>query len=158
LTGKSCFFIGHRETPGKVYPGLVGVVERHIEELGVTDFIVGHYGAFDRLAAKAVLEAKARHPEITLFLLLPYHPTERPIIARKGFDGTYYPTGMENVPRRFAIIRANRYMIDSSDYLIAYVRNTIGSAAKILSYAEKQARNRSLGITNLAVPPYAGDS
>lgn len=38
---KSCFFIGHREAPGKLYPFLSEAIERHITEYGVKEFIVG---------------------------------------------------------------------------------------------------------------------
>ncbi len=48
------------------------------------------------------------------------HPFDRPIPTPPGFDGTFYPPGMETVPKRAAIVRANRYMVDHSDYLIAY--------------------------------------
>ena len=51
---KSCFFIGHREASEEIYPVLYAAVEQHILEYGVTEFIVGHYGGFDRLAASAV--------------------------------------------------------------------------------------------------------
>ena len=44
---KSCFFIGHREASSEVFPALFGVVEQHIVEHGVTEFIVGNYGGFD---------------------------------------------------------------------------------------------------------------
>lgn len=64
MGGKSCFFIGHRETSEEVYPELYAAVEQHIVEYGVTEFIVGHYGGFDRLAAKAVIEAKKTHPGV----------------------------------------------------------------------------------------------
>ena len=104
MGGKSCFFIGHRETSEEVYPELYAAVEQHIVEYGVTEFIVGHYGGFDRLAAKAVIEAKKTHPGVVLTLLLPYHPAERPVAPPEGFDGTYYPPGMERVPRRVAIV------------------------------------------------------
>ena len=95
---KSCFFIGHRETPEEIYPVLCATVEEHIVRYGVTEFIVGHYGCFDGFAAKAVKTAKQAHPEVGLTLLLPYHPAERPIPVPDGFDSTYYPPGMENVP------------------------------------------------------------
>ena len=52
-----CFFIGHRDTPADVYSQIVAEVERPIL-CGVTEFVVGHYGAFDRMAARAVREAK----------------------------------------------------------------------------------------------------
>ena len=86
---KSCFFIGHREVNEEIYAELRAAVEQHIVEFDVTEFIVGHYGGFDRLAARAVIEAKETHPEVTLTLLLSYHPAERPMTAPEGFDGTY---------------------------------------------------------------------
>ena len=64
----SCFFIGHRETMGDVYPQLEAVIEQHITQFGVREFIVGNYGGFDRVAAQALTAAKVRHPEITLLL------------------------------------------------------------------------------------------
>lgn len=88
-------------------------------EFGVTEFIVGQYGGFDKLAARAVIDAKKTHLEVTLTLLLPYHPAERPIDVPQGFDGTYYPPDMERVPRRVTIVRANRYMVGGlSDCLL----------------------------------------
>ena len=117
---KSCFFIGHREASEEIYPALYAAVEQHILEYGVTEFIVGHYGGFGRLAASAVKEAKRFYPEVKLTLLLPYHPAERPIPTPDGFDGTFYPPGMESVPHKVAIVRANRYVVDHVDYLIAY--------------------------------------
>lgn len=115
---KSCFFIGHREASEEIFPELAEAVERHIVDYGVTEFIVGNYGGFDRMAARAVISAKALYPGITLLLLLSYHPAERPIETPPGFDGTFYPPGMESVPRRYAIVRANRYMIDHSRYQV----------------------------------------
>ena len=52
---------------------------------------MGHYGGFDRLAARAVIKAKKTHPEVTLTLLLPYHPAERPMAAPEGFDRITIP-------------------------------------------------------------------
>ena len=76
---KSCFFIGHREASSELLPILTQVVEKHISEYGVTEFVVGGYGGFDYLAAKAVISLKQQYPHITLSLLIPYHPVERPI-------------------------------------------------------------------------------
>lgn len=120
MNNKSCFFIGHREASTEILPALESAIEQHISEYGVTEFIVGGYGGFDRLAASAVIRAKRQHPQITLVLLLPYHPAERPIEKPKGFDSTYYPPDMEKVPRRLAIVRANRCVVDHVDYVIAY--------------------------------------
>ena len=148
----TCFFIGHREAPEALLPLLMDEVERHIVEYGVTDFMVGNYGHFDGLAARAVKAAKRRHPEVTLFLLLPYHPYDRPIATPKGYDGTFYPPGMEGTPHRAAIVKANRYMIDHSSHLIAYVWHAASNARDILEYAQRRERRGSMTVTLLPRP------
>ena len=122
-------------------------VEQHIVEYGVTEFIVGHYGGFDRLAASAVKEAKRFYPEVKLALLLPYHPAERPIPTPDGFDGTFYLPGTESVPSKAAIIRANRYVVDHVDYLIAYAWHPASNARELVEYAKKREKKGSLSIT-----------
>lgn len=147
---RRCFFIGHREAGDELLPALTEAVERHVTEYGVSAFYVGHYGRFDSLAARAVIDAKKRHPEVTLTLLLPYHPYDQPIPTPKGFDNTYYPLGMERVPKPFAIPRANRYMMEHSDYLIAYVWHVASNSQKILNAALKRQKHGLIHVTNLA--------
>lgn len=149
MVGKSCFFIGHREASEEIYSALYAAVEQHILEYGVTEFIVGHYGGFDRLATSAVKEAKRFHPEVKLTLLLPYHPAERPIPTPDGFDGTFYPPGMESVPRKIAIVRANRYVVDHVDYLIAYARHPASNARELVEYARSQKQKVPIFIAML---------
>ena len=144
---KSCFFIGHRETSEEILLVLKEVVEYHIVNFGVTEFFVGNYGGYDRMAAKAVIMAKDRHPEITLSMLIPYHPAERPVKLSPGFDNTFYPPGMENVPRKFAIVRANRYMIDHVDYLIAYAWHPASNARELVEYAKKREQHNLISVT-----------
>ena len=138
----TCFFIGHRDAPERVMGLLSEAVERHIVEYGVTEFVVGQYGAFDRMAAKTVREAKQRHPQVSLVLLLHYYRPER---AVGEWDSTFYPPGMEAVPKRLAIVRANRYMVDHCDYLIAYAR-TVGNSRELVEYARKRGKQ----VENLA--------
>lgn len=140
-----CFFVGHRDTPNVIFSALLETVERHITEYGVTDFVVGNYGNFDALAGKAIKDAKKRHPTVTLTLLLPYRPFDRPTPIPPGFDGTFYPPGMERVPKRFAILRANRYIVDHSGYLIAYVRRPASNACALVEYAQ----TRRVQVENL---------
>lgn len=149
MSRKSCFFIGHREASEEIYPALCTAVEKHIVRYGVTEFIVGHYGGFDRLAAKAVKAAKHSNPEVELTLLLPYHPAERPIPVWDGFDSTYYPPGMEKVPRQVAIVRANRYMVDYADFLIAYAWHSASNARDLLEYTKKRELKGLIQVTTL---------
>ena len=146
-TLKSCFFIGHREVDERLLPQLVSTVERLVTVENVTCFYVGGYGGFDRVAASAVKQVKREHPEITLMLVLPYHPAERPVETPYGFDGTYYPEEREAVPRRFAIVQANKRMVEIVYWLIAYVRHGASNSQKILEYAKK----RSIPYINIAM-------
>jgi len=113
MDGKSCFFIGHREADEWLLSRLERIVEQLITEENIRYFYVGGYGGFDRIAATAVKKAKQQHPNITLMLVLPYHPADRPVETPNGFDGTYYPDGLEKVAggdgclRRLKIAKQN---------------------------------------------------
>ena len=65
---KTCFLIGHRDTGDEIYPALEDAIEAAIVEHGIQEFIVGHYGRFDRMAARALVTAKSKHREIKLTL------------------------------------------------------------------------------------------
>ena len=147
---KSCFFIGHTEASSEILPALTEAVEHHISQYGVTEFFVGNYRGFDRMAAHAVIAAKNQHPTISLHMLIPYHPAERPIEPPPGFDDTFYPPNMETVPRRLAIVRANRYMVAHTDYLIAYVWHPASNARNILEYAQRRALQNRITVTVLS--------
>lgn len=144
-----CFMIGHRDTPAGIYSHLQYEVERHITQFGVTEFIVGHYGNFDCLSAKAIRAAKQSYPHIILSLLLPYHPCECSVEDRNNFDTLFYPDGMEIVPRRYAIPTANRYAMQHADYSIAFVQHPASNSAKLVRYARFLEKKGLLKITML---------
>lgn len=147
---KSCFFMGHREADERLLPELQRRVERLITEEQVRYFYVGGYGGFDRIAGAAVKQAKKQYPDISLILVLPYHPADRPIEAPAGYDGTYYPEGLENVPKRYAIVRANKIMINISDWLICYVKHGASNSMKLLEYTKCRAEKGLIQIDNMA--------
>lgn len=144
---QTCFFIGHRNAPETLRPLLDAAIERHISEYGVTDFVVGHYGRFDYIAAGAVRRAKEHHPEVMLTLLLPYYPFNR---DTRDYDRTYYPEGMETVPNPFAIVRANEYMIKTCDYLICYDKGLVGKTRDFVALARRREMKGLMHVTNLA--------
>lgn len=143
---KSCFLFGHADCPDQVLSRLEQAIETAISN-GVTDFYVGNRGAFDRLATTAVKRAKRKFPGVRLYLLLAYHPAERPQELSEGFDGTYYPLE-KTPPRRFAIVRANEAMLSQVDYVICYV-NHVGNSRKILSLAQKRQERGEIQIYNI---------
>ena len=149
MSGKTCFFIGNRDTPNSIKEQLDEAIEKHIVEYDVTTFIVGHYGRFDVLVTDALCKAKKKHTNIELYLLEPYalnltHKRELP----SEFNGSFYPEGLETVPKPFAIIKANRYVIQHSDYLIAYC-HYIGNTKNFVKYAQRFEEKGLMKITLL---------
>ena len=65
-----------------------------------------------------------------------------------GFDNSFYPPNMEKVPRRFAISKANRCMVDHTDYLIAYAWHP---ASNLVEYAQKKSVKSRNTVTNIAL-------
>ena len=147
---KSCFFIGHREANENLLRRLELEIDRLVTEEYVRYFYVGGYGGFDQIAATAVKKAKKLHPDITLMLVLPYHPAERPIEKPPGYDGTYYPEGLEKTPRPFAIVKVNQFMVDTCDWLVCYVRHGASNSGNILEYAKRREKKGFIQITNIA--------
>ena len=142
---KTCFLIGHRDAPVMIREKLEKAIAAAITDYGVTEFVVGQYGAFDRMAAGCLAEAKKAHLGLRLVLLLPYHPAERPVALPAGFDGSFYPPGMEQVPRRLAIVRANEYMTRHCDVLICYALLENSNPGRIMRIA-----NGNCKVINLA--------
>jgi hypothetical protein len=148
--GKSCFFIGHRDSPADVKTLLWEAIEKHIIEYGVTEFYVGHYGAFDYMAADVLCEMKERYPHIKNYLLLAYHPALRKVALPKGFDCALFPDSQEKSPPKYAIVNLNKRMIREADYLIAFSRFITDGSHKLLEYAAAKEKKGQIIITNLA--------
>ncbi len=145
----SCFFIGHRDAPVGLLPQVRAAGEGLIMREGVTDFYVGSRGSFDRLAAAAVRELRETYPQIRLYLVLAYLPAKGTGEAPPGFTGTVFPEGLESVPRRFAIQRANRAMVNTCDFMVAYAPYAAGNARKVLDYARRRQERGLIQILEL---------
>jgi len=146
----SCFFIGHRDSNSAVYPLLLSAIERHIIEYGVTAFFVGHFGAFDGMAARALAEMKKRYPHISAHLVLAYHPAVRKIDIPAGLDGSVLWEEQEKSPPRHAIVNLNKRMVREVDYLIAFSCRITDGSHNLLDYAMIKEKKGQLVITNLA--------
>ena len=145
---KTCFMFGHGSTPYCILPKIKQAIEDHYINYGVTAFYVGNRGQFDGIASTAVKQVKQQYPDIHLFLVLAYHPAERPVYLPNGFDNSYYPP-LENIPRPFAIVRANQHMADAADTIICYVKNS-GNTRNLLAYAQQRQKKGGVIIENVA--------
>ena len=145
---KSCFMFGHADCPDSIMPQIEAAIEAQYTHQGIHNFYVGNRGQFDSLAATAAKRVKRRHPDLKLYLLLAYHPGERTVDLTEGFDNSYYPP-LENVPRQYAIVRANRHMVDTADSIICYVKH-IGNTRNLLEYAQRRQKKEGITIENVA--------
>lgn len=148
MNNKVCFMFGHATTPYTAIALIEAAAKRHYQEYGIRTFIVGNRGSFDGYAATAIKNLKQRHNDISLLLLLAYHPAERPVYLSDGFDNSYYPP-LENIPKRYAIVRANKCMVNEADSIICYVKS-IGNARNLLEYAQRRQKKEGIPIENVA--------
>ncbi len=149
---KVCTFAGHRE----VYQANISeMLDEAISKIINTDdnfrFLVGGMGEFDGICSSAVRRAKRKYPnkEIRLELVLPYlthELNENKLYYETSFDDVVIPIELAGVHYKSAITKRNRWMVEQSDWLIAFIYRDFGGAYTTLRYAEK----KGLQIINLA--------
>ena len=148
MGNKICFLFGNSTTPYEALPWIEQAAERHYLELGIRTFVIGNRGNFDSYAATAIKSLKRKHRDISLVLLLAYHPGERPFELPAGFDSSYYPP-LENVPRKYAIVRTNKYMIDTADSIICYAKFA-GNCKELLEYAKRHCKINNTFVEDIS--------
>ena len=130
----ACTFFGHRDCPSSIKGKLHKEIERLICNHGVDTFYVGTQGSFDRMAYAALVELRQRYRYIKVYRVLAYMPKQ----SEADSADTIVPEGIENAHPRYAIIHRNYWMIDHSDYVIAYVTHTFGGAYQALERAKRK--------------------
>ena len=137
----ACTFFGHRDCPSNIKGKLHKEIERLICNHGVDTFYVGTQGSFDRMAYAALVELRQRYCYIKVYRVLAYMPKLSVVAAdRSVLDDTILPEGIEKVHPRYAIVSRNNWMIDRSDYVIAYVTRTFGGAYQAVERAKKKGK------------------
>ena len=108
-------------------------IQNLITEKKVLSFYVGTQGNFDSLVYRSLCFLRTGFPQIRVYRVLAYLP--------KGNDtilDSILPEGIEITHPRYAISWRNRWMIDRSDYVIAYVAHSFGVAARFICEAERK--------------------
>lgn len=150
-----CTFAGHREVfQVNISDKLDAAICKIIETDNSFHFLVGGMGNFDGLCASAVRRAKKKYPEkqISLELVLPYltqELNENKSYYEASYDDVIVPIELAGVHYKSAITKRNRWMVEKSSWLIAFVYRDFGGAFTTLRYAEK----KGLQIINLAESP-----
>ncbi len=102
-------------------------------------FYLGGYGNFDYLCLEVLNKLKKeKYPLIKILFITPY--LDENYLKNKNvktyYDNIIYPP-LENVPKKFAILKRNMWIIKHSNLVIAYITKTFGGAYKTLEYAIK---------------------
>ena len=102
-------------------------------------FYLGGYGDFDSLCLRTLRELKTDFPDIELLFITPYidNNYSKLQLAKYYYDNVIFPP-IEIVPRKFAILKRNEWMVASADLVIAYVKYSWGGSAKTLEYAKRK--------------------
>ncbi len=128
----TCTFFGHRDCDEKIYENLKKAIIELIQNEGVTQFYVGNNGGFDRLVLRALGECKRIFSYIDYCVVLAYMP------KKETFDyPTVFPEKLVKVPKRYAISYRNIYMIEKSDFVIAFITHNFGGAYSSTFKAQK---------------------
>ena len=151
---KICTFAGHAEIEinekNLIKSRLKNEIVNLIENQGVTAFYNGGKGQFDLLCAECINELRNDYPFIKSYLILAYIPGKRSqfgIDFYKRFDDIIYPE-IEKTPLKFAVIKRNKWVINKSDFLLAYVNHNWGGAYKTLEYAKRKKHIQIINIAN----------
>lgn len=133
---RSCTFFGHRDTPKEAEPTLRSALVDLIENKNVTNFYVGNQGNFDYMVKRCLIELKKIYP-IEYMVVLAYIPNSKYKLEESYCD-TIVPDGIETVPRKFAIKYRNKWMIEHTDYVVTYIKYTVGGAVQFKELAERK--------------------
>ena len=147
-----CTFAGHREVhQANISDKLDEAISKIVDSNDSFRFLVGGMGDFDGMCSSAVRRAKRKYPDkqISLELVLPYltkELNENKNYYESSYDDVIIPIELAGTHYKSAITKRNRWMVDKSDWLIAFVYRDFGGAYTTLRYAEK----KGLQIINLA--------
>ena len=139
---RTCCFFGHRECFGLDEKALLQKIEEQIKK-GTTLFYVGNQGSFDAMVRSVLKKLQLRYPHIQYGVVLAYLPGKKDIYDDR--KDTIYPEGLEVAPRKFAIVKRNRWMVEQSAVCVCYINHTWGGAYKSVKFAER----KGLEIINL---------
>ena len=155
MRGQTCCFTEHRIIPLEEYDSIKEKTQETVEKLiekGVCYFGAGGALGFDTLAAEVVLEAKKRHSEVKLILILQCYDQDRMWSAK---DKRVYANIKAQADKivytsetytRGCMHKRNRHLVDNSGYCICYLTKEEGGTYYTVNYARKE----KLTIINVA--------
>lgn len=134
----SCTFFGHRDCPETIRPRLRSVLKDLIAEHKVDMFYVGNQGRFDALVQAELRKLTEEYPHIQYAVVLAYLPGKPS--EYEDYSDTMLPEGIESVHPRYAISWRNNWMLQQSNFVVAYVTHSWGGAAQFAKRAISQKK------------------
>ena len=131
-------FIGHADAPDNIRKILKDAIIDLIENEAADTFYIGTHGSFDTMSYSVLKELSLIYPHIKAFSVLAYMPTSAKQLC--NMSNTTLPEEVATAFPRYAISKRNRWMIEKSDTVIAYVKRNFGGASKSRDLAVKKQK------------------
>ena len=143
-------YVGNSLDEGVLFDFLENTVKNEYCE-----FFLGGYGGFDAFAYSLVKKFQKAHKNCRLAYITPYNTEAhlKRVAETAKFDFIIYPP-LESVPKRYAILKRNEWIIEKADIIVAFVNHSYGGAYKMLSRAIKNGKK----IFNLAAQSKNSDT
>jgi uncharacterized phage-like protein YoqJ len=163
--GKTCAFLGNdydkilgMKCGHRTPPGLKAQIREQavnlIENEDVDTFLVGEKGGYEIDAYDVVLDLQKEYPHIRIIFVISnitdLHEmggNASYVAQRRGFDDFIYPPKCELGYKRLGIVYRNRYIIENTDFIIAYnkregkayefCKSAKGKGVKVIELAER---------------------
>ena len=144
MNSNACCFVGHRQISDRKILEKTEVVISALLQNGVTTFYTGGMGDFDNSCSSVVRSLKRLNGNIKLHLIIPYMKQELNNCKdyyEKSYDDIIYPFDLIGVHYKGAIKKRNRWMVDNSAHIVAYVHYDYGGAYETMRYAKKKKKH-----------------
>ncbi|MBQ8481406.1 MAG: hypothetical protein IJ532_02590 [Alphaproteobacteria bacterium] len=162
--GKTCAFLGNdydkfmgvkcgHSTPSELKTQIRKEAVNLIENEDVDTFLVGEKGGYEIDAYDVILDIQKEYPDIQIILVISamsdLHEIGigdgKQVIERRGFDDFILPPKCELGYKKLCIVYRNRYIIENTDFIIAYNKYK-GKASEFC----KSAKAKGIKVIELA--------
>ncbi len=134
-------FAGHRDVGDykETEQKLEQIISSLLKRKDYVEFYVSDDGDFNIIATAVIrrLREKLGEHSSSLNLVLPYTRSNMDLMTLQ-FDSLIIPEELSCIHYKRAISERNKWMIDHSELIIAYVKKNNGGAFDMLKYAEKK--------------------
>ena len=150
MNGLACSFTGHREIESGHRARLPELLLRAVYlayEKGVRRFYNGGAYGFDLMAARAVLLAKLRYPDISLHIIVPCQGQSDKWSSANKQSYEYVLSQADTVDTlsehyyQGCMHQRNSRLVELSDLVIAYVGKSSGGSYRTLALAHRKEKS-----------------